>query len=73
MNKIIDKLLGYLPVSRKTYQRDMENLMIVIKGLQQTEIQHAQIEMNLLQNINALQAKKGKNNNEKSKDDIAFG
>jgi len=66
--KIIDFLRGFLPVSRKTYMKDLQNTITVLDGLIQSEAQHSQLEMNLMANVEALkqnaqqkQTKNGKN------------
>jgi len=57
MKKLIEKLKGYLPISRKAYMEDLTNIVTVIQGLKQAEAQHSQIESNLIQHLNALQNK----------------
>lgn len=55
--KLIEKLKGHLPISRKEYLENLAKLNIVIQGLKQSEAQHTQIELNLIQHINALTPK----------------
>lgn len=74
MKKIIDFLLGLLPVSRKRYLRDMEHVVKTLQGLTQSESQLSQIQMTILQNLEQTKLNKAKKAaKNKIKDDIAFG
>lgn len=58
MKKLIEKLKAYLPVTKKVYEKDIKNLIIALQGLSQSEAQHSQMEMNLIQKLNSLQQTK---------------
>lgn len=55
MKKLIEKLKGYLPVTRKLYKKDHDAIMLVLDGLKQTDVYHTQMENNLLENMKRLQ------------------
>ena len=67
--KLIEKLKLYLPVSRKAYAEDMSKLAVVIQGLTQSEAQHSQMEMNIIQQLNSSKSKTPESDKEKKKTD----
>lgn len=51
---MIKKLIELLPVSRRKYTRAIEDIMLVLDGLVEAEANHAQIETNLVQQLQAI-------------------
>jgi hypothetical protein len=58
LSNLIKKLKEYLPITRKIYKEDMKNFFIIINGIKQSEAQHSQMEMNLIQQLDSLKSKK---------------
>lgn len=56
IKKFKQVLKNYLPMSRREAMQYFEKIEIVIQGITQAEAQHSQIEVNLIQHMNALQA-----------------
>jgi len=74
MKKVIDFLLGLLPISRKKYTKDMLTIVTALQGLSQAESQISQIQMTILQNLEQAKLNKAKRaTKKKMTDDIAFG
>jgi len=74
MGKLIEKFLGCLPVLRREYKKDLENIILILKGIRQADIQHTQMESNLLKAVTNMQTeKKSKSKKNKDEDDVAFG
>ncbi len=72
--KVIDFLLGLLPISRKKYTKDMLTIVTALQGLSQAESQISQIQMTILQNLEQAKLNKAKRaTKKKMTDDIAFG
>lgn len=76
MIKVIKKLTDLLPVSRRKYKEALQNITTVMNGLIESDANHCQIEVGLVQEMqknratNAkkpVSAKKGANGN-----DVAF-
>jgi len=65
------KRLSYLwPfVLKKRYLQDMGNILTTLRGLVQAEAQHSQIEMNILKNMNTVNASKQNATESTSSDD----
>ncbi len=70
---MLKKLISLLPVSRRKYLETLDNLTIVLDGIIESDSNHNQIEMSL---INSLQQVGNKKSPGKSrainKDDVAF-
>jgi len=72
--KVIDFLLGLLPISRKKYTKDMLTIVTALQGLSQAESQISQIQMTILQNLEQAKLNKAKRaTKKKMTDDIALG
>ena len=48
---MLRKLIELLPISRRTYFKTLENIMIVLDGLIEAESNHCQIEMSVIQQL----------------------
>lgn len=70
-NRIIEAITGFLPVTRRAYKEDLKNLLIIIKGIKQAEVQHTQMEANLSKAVGNMQMAKSQST--RKDDDIAFG
>lgn len=69
MKKLIKKIKGYLPVTRKQYKKDLERVITTIGGLEQSDAQHSQMEMNLIRNMSEIENKRNtKSTDKKGKD-----
>lgn len=75
MRKLIKKLSGYLPIFRKDYKKDLQCIIEILKGIRQADIQHTQMESNLLKAVTNLQREResGNKKSKDKKDDVAFG
>lgn len=69
-NRIIEALLGLLPVSRRAYKKDLRNILVILQGIKQAEIQHSQVESNLLRTVSGMQTPKSQSS--KDDNDVAF-
>lgn len=61
MLKLIRWVKKYLPISRKEYYAGQKKVVLALQAVAQADEQHGQIEMSLVQNMNAIQkGNKGK-------------
>lgn len=72
MIKLIKWIKEYLPISRKEHNKSLRKITTVLKAITQADEQHSQLEMSLVQNMNALQAKKPGEKTIVPKDDPAY-
>lgn len=68
---MLKKLIELLPISRRKYTEGLIEVAKVLDGLVEAEANHCQIEMNIIQQLQA-QNKKGKTATKKSNGDMAF-
>jgi len=54
-----------LPISKKTYDKDMKAIIIVINALKQADTHLSQVQMNILKTLNTFQSNKKAKNGEK--------
>lgn len=54
MKKLIKWIKDYMPISRKQHFETMKKITDVLQGLIQSELQHAQVEMNMGQQLALL-------------------
>jgi len=71
MQKVLKRLIELLPVSRRKYIESFEQVAKVIEGLVEAEANHCQIEMSIIQQLQAKKTEKP--TNKKSNNDPAFG
>jgi len=75
MTKILKRIKGYLPVSRREHLEAIKNIKIILDGFQVAETQHSRIEQKLITDMLSLkQVKTTKRKQAKGKkdEDVAF-
>ena len=70
---LLKKLIEYLPISRRKYAETLEHILTILEGLVESDENHCQIEVGLIQAIQSNKMKKTaevpKNNN---RNDISY-